>query len=200
MNTTLMLGAAALAALLLKSTGSTKQAEVIPFPGGKPKAKATPKKKSATKSTPHALVLTPSLPALPADTHSLAQRAADQPVPADMQPSAADAPIVDMGQSEASEPASTKPLTPPKKPKAPKKRGARPPTAAKLAKPAKRTGKQAASDLRDYLDGGGNPGSRASRSDFVRAAQHDMGGLQADGVYGTKTRARAKSLGVDIQH
>lgn len=194
-----MLGVAAVAALLLgtkKTGGTAPKLEVIP--GGKSKKAAA--KQKAKPSTPHAVVLAPAM--LPSDTRSMALRAADQPVPSDMQPTAApDAPIVDLDQASASEPASATPkLKPPKKPKPPKKRGASPPTAAKLAKPAKRSGKQAASDVKDYLDGGGNPGSRANRSDFVRAAQHDMGGLTADGVWGPKSRARAMALGVDIQH
>jgi hypothetical protein len=160
MNATIMLGVAAVAALLLGrgSGASGGKPQLKSIPGGKakkPKAKAAPSK-------PHAIVLTPSPAALPADTRSMAQRAAEQPVPSDMQPTAADSPVVDLDQSSAAEPASAKPLAKPKKPKPPKKRGGTPPSAAKLAKPAKRTGKQAASDLKDYMDNGGNPGSDRS--------------------------------------
>lgn len=211
----MMLGAAAVVLLLMKARGEsssgTPKLQVVPGgkapkPPTKPAAAAKPKPKV---STPHALVLSPA--ALPADTRSMAQRAEAQPVPSDQDdmPSGS-GPLVDMdGKRTLASPTdpaivdfdqtSAKPLAPPKKPKPPKKRGGKPPSAAKLSKPAKRTGKQAASDLKDYLDNGGQPGSRANRSSFVRSAQQDMG-VSADGVYGPKTRARARSLGVDIQH
>lgn len=212
----MMLGAAAVALLLIKARGESSGTPALKVvPGGKssqPSA-AKPKPKPKPKpSTPHALVLSPV--ALPADTRDSAARAADQPVPSDMVPagsgplvdmdghvvdSPTDPGIVDPWQSDAGK--DTKPpLAKPKKPKPPKKRGGSPPSAAKLAKPAKRTGKQAASDLKDYLDQGGNAGSRNNRSTFVRSAQTDMGGLTADGIYGPKTRARARALGIDIQH
>lgn len=202
----MMLGAAAVVLLLMKARGESGKPVLKVVPGGKsPQPSASKKKPKA--STPHALVLSPV--ALPADTRDAAARAAAQPVPSDMVP-AGTGPLVDMDGHVVDSPtdpaivdpwqSDAKPLAKPKKPKPPKKRGGSPPSAAKLAKPAKRTGKQAASDLRDYLDGGGNAGSRSNRSSFVRSAQTDMGGLTADGVYGPKTRARARALGVDIQH
>lgn len=91
-----------------------------------------------------------------------------------------------------------KPIPKPKKPPPPRIPVRPPPTAAKLAKPAKRTPSRAAVDLRDYLNAGGNPGSRAKRSDFVKLAQQDMGGVAADGVFGSATKQRAARLGVVI--
>lgn len=208
----MMLGAAAVVLLLMKARGdsSTAAPKLKVVPGGKATKPASAKPAKPKKpSTPHALVLSPA--ALPADTRSLAARAASQPVPSDMDdmPSG-NGPLVDMdGKRTLASPtdpgivdfdqSAAQPLAAPKKPK-PKKKGGKPPSAAKLSKPSKRTGKQAANDLKDYLDNGGNPGSRNNRSTFVRSSQSDMGGVSADGVYGPKTRARARALGVDIQH
>lgn len=61
-----------------------------------------------------------------------------------------------------------------------------------------RSQKQAAADLKNYLAQGGNPGSKGNPSSYVKAAQHDMGGLTADGIMGPKTKARAKALGSAI--
>jgi len=57
------------------------------------------------------------------------------------------------------------------------------------------TPKDAAKSLISYLDGGGDPGKTGAPSQQVAQMQKQMGGLTADGIYGPKTQARAKSLG-----
>jgi len=54
--------------------------------------------------------------------------------------------------------------------------------------------KEAAAALLQYVQSSGNLGTKAKPSDIVKAAQHDMGKLTADGVYGPKTRERGKQL------
>lgn len=58
-----------------------------------------------------------------------------------------------------------------------------------------RSPRQAALDLTRYVaDKNADLGSRKSPSEFVRAAQRDMGSLVNDGIFGPKTKARAASL------
>ncbi len=69
-----------------------------------------------------------------------------------------------------------------------------------------RSPERAAQDLKKYLHAGGRSGYPAhdskghltAVSDYVAAAQRDMGGLTVDGRVGPKTRARARALGAVI--
>jgi hypothetical protein len=63
---------------------------------------------------------------------------------------------------------------------------------------AGRASVDAAKDLAAHIASGGSKGTKGKPNATVRAAQADMGGLTADGIYGAKTRARAAALGVTI--
>jgi hypothetical protein len=52
----------------------------------------------------------------------------------------------------------------------------------------------AANDLLAYFNAGRPLGTRNAPSTFVQAAQRDMGGLVADGIYGPNTRTRGQAL------
>jgi hypothetical protein len=54
----------------------------------------------------------------------------------------------------------------------------------------------AATELAGYLKRGGRPGSKAAPAPGVSRLQRIMGGIAADGVVGSETRARAVELGV----
>lgn len=59
----------------------------------------------------------------------------------------------------------------------------------------KRSPQQAAKDLTLYVqDKNANLGKKGAPSAFVKAAQTDMGGLTADGIFGPKTKDRAATL------
>lgn len=62
----------------------------------------------------------------------------------------------------------------------------------------KRSPKDAAEALRDFLRRTRKYGSKKAPVPEVKAAQADMGGLSVDGIVGPKTRARAKALGVTL--
>lgn len=64
-------------------------------------------------------------------------------------------------------------------------------------KPATREGAtDAAWKLYDYVKTNAGPlGTRGAPSAAMKSFQQQMGGLNADGIYGPKTRARAKALG-----
>lgn len=62
----------------------------------------------------------------------------------------------------------------------------------------KRSPKDAAEALRDFLRRTRKFGSKKAPVPEVKAAQADMGGLSVDGIVGPKTRARAKALGVTL--
>lgn len=107
----------------------------------------------------------------------------------------------------AAKPAAKKPAAKPAakaaKPaaKAPAKKPAAKPAKKAAAKPAsnasykKRTPKEAAQHLTLYVkDKNADLGKKGAPSAFVKAAQVDMGGVAADGIFGPKTKARAASL------
>lgn len=80
-----------------------------------------------------------------------------------------------------------------------------PQTASRVAallvpKDKRLSAREHAQRLAAHLGGGGSPGTRAKPSADVRAAQLGMGGgLVADGIYGDKTQARARELGVSLK-
>jgi hypothetical protein len=62
------------------------------------------------------------------------------------------------------------------------------------ARPAGRSAQAAASDLLAYFNAGRPLGTGNAPSAFVQAAQRDMGGIAADGIYGPQTRSRGQAL------
>lgn len=99
------------------------------------------------------------------------------------------------GSSSSSAPR-TKPKPAPRKPTP----AARPPSPLDSGTVARRSPQAAATDLLAYVNQAvkakktATLGSKGKPNTFVEAAQRDMGGLTADGIYGPDTRARGKAL------
>jgi hypothetical protein len=69
---------------------------------------------------------------------------------------------------------------------------------ADVIEPETRSPKEAAEDLKKYILATRSYGTKAKPDQTVMAAQRDMGGISADGIYGPATRSRAAKLGVTL--
>jgi hypothetical protein len=69
---------------------------------------------------------------------------------------------------------------------------------AEVIEPETRSPKEAADDLKKHILATRSYGTKAKPDQTVMAAQRDMGGIAADGIYGPATRSRAAQLGVTL--
>lgn len=110
--------------------------------------------------------------------------------------------LIDAAAPPAPAPSSSKPKPKPKPRPAPPASKPRPPAPSSSAAPASsnRTPALAAAQLYDYVSAvlkakkGSTLGTKGAPNATVLAAQRDMGGIVADGIYGLATRTRGKQL------